>query len=151
MAPFWDAQAGIGVDVHRTDGGGRATRGHLVFGFQGLAPYWFELEPSLLISHEGDVASRLHASYQILLTQRLIVEPEFEANFAFHAAPRFGVGSGWNDVGLRARLRYEIARELAPYIGVTWLHRIGHTADLARERDEKTRQASFVTGLRWWW
>jgi copper resistance protein B len=149
VAPFWEAQAGVGV---QTVSGGAAshTRGLLVLGFEGLAPYWFELEPQLLVSHEGDVAMALSASYDLLFTQRLVLEPELELAAAIQDVPEFGVGSGLNDLHLAARLRYEIVRELAPYVGVVWGRKFGATADLARAAGEGTDETTLVAGLRFW-
>lgn len=150
IAPFWELQGGVGVQTVSGEGG-RETRGLLVVGLEGLAPYWFEVEPQLLVSHEGDVAVALSASYELLFTQRLVLEPELEATAAIQEVPEFGVGSGLNDVHLAGRLRYELVRELAPYVGVTWGRRFGGTADLARLEGEEVDEVAFVAGLRFWY
>lgn len=149
IAPFWEAQAGAGVQT-MSDDAGRHTRGLLVLGLEGLAPYWFELEPQLLVSHEGDVALALAASYELLFTQRLVLEPELEMAAAIQEVPEFGVGSGLNDLHLGIRLRYEIVREVAPYVGLVWGRTFGATADLARAAGEPADDTRFVTGLRFW-
>ena len=150
IAPFWELQAGLGVETASGDGESR-TRGLAVLGLEGLAPYWFEVEPQLLISHEGDVALALKTSYELLFTQRLVLEPELEAMAALQDVPEFGVGSGFSDLSLAARLRYELVRELAPYVGVVWDRRFGATADLARAAGEDVGEAAFVAGLRVWY
>lgn len=150
IAPFWELQGGVGVETVSGEGV-RETRGLLVMGLEGLAPYWFEVEPQLLVSHEGDVAVALSASYELLFTQRLVLEPELEASAALQEVPKFGVGSGFNDVHLAARLRYEIVRELAPYVGVVWGRKFGETADLARAAGEGVDDVEFVVGLRAWY
>jgi copper resistance protein B len=150
IAPFWELQGGVGVETVGGEGG-RETRGLLVLGLEGLAPYWFEVEPQLLVSHEGDVAVALSASYELLFTQRLVLEPELEASAALQEVPEFGVGSGLNDVHLAGRLRYEIVRELAPYVGVVWGRTFGKTADLARAAGEGVDDVEFVAGLRVWY
>ena len=143
IAPFWDFQAGLGIDT-RFGGGERRARGLLAIGLQGLAPYWFEVESALFVSHEGDVSARVQASYDLLFTQRLILEPELELDLAVQDVPELGVASGVSAVGVGARLRYEIVRELAPYVGVSWLRRAGVAADAERG-------TSLVAGLRWWY
>lgn len=150
VASFWDAQVGIRLDAARA-GGATETRAHLALGLQGLAPYWFEVEPTLFVSQDGDVSARLEAGYDLLFTQRLILEPELETTVAIQDVPEWGMGSGINDVELSARLRYEIVRELAPYVGVSWHRRVGGTADMARARGEEASESALVLGVRAWW
>ena len=116
-----------------------------------MAPYWFEVETFLYVSHEGDVSARVEASYELLFTQRLILEPEIELNGAVQSVPEFGVGSGLSDFELGARIRYEFVRELAPYVGISWIRLVGETADMARDGAGVVSDASFVAGLRWWY
>lgn len=147
ISPFFDLQAGIKYDqVYSSDGDpGRASG---VIGIQGLAPYLFELDASLFVSQDGDVSARLGAEYQLLLSQRLILQPELETNIAIQQVEEFGVGSGLNDVELGLRMRYEISRQFAPYVGVNWTRKFGDTADLAEEEGESTDNFAFVGGLR---
>ncbi|MGB3402291.1 MAG: copper resistance protein B [Microcoleaceae cyanobacterium] len=147
IAPYWDFQAGIKYDqVYSSDGGpGRASG---VIGIQGLAPYFFEVDAAIFVSQDGDVSGRLQTEYQLLLSQRLILQPEFETNIAIQQVEEFGVGSGINDIELGLRLRYEFSRQFAPYIGINWTHKFGETAELAEEEDESTDNFSFVGGLR---
>jgi copper resistance protein B len=150
ISPFFYFQ--IGGRYDRVWGGGsQHSRGLGVIGFQGLAPYWFDIEPALFISQDGDVSARLEAEYELLLTQRLILQPRFEANVAVQDAKRFGVGKGLNNIELGLRLRYEIRRQFAPYIGVNWTRLFGDTADLARREGSKVSIPAFVVGLRMWW
>jgi len=121
-----------------------------VFGLQGLAPYWFEVEPALFVSDKGDVSARLTATYDLLFTQRLILQPRFEFNAALSQTQQFGVAKGLNDVQLGLRLRYEISREFAPYIGLSWQRQFAATADLARAAGETASNVSLIAGLRWW-
>ncbi len=151
VAPFWEAQAGIGVETFGEADGAGETRALLVLGLEGLAPYWFEVEPQLLVSHEGDIALALAASYELLFTQRLILEPELEVAAALQDVPALGVGSGLNDLHLSARLRYELMREVAPYVGAVWGRKLGQTADLARAAGEDVRESYLVAGIRLWW
>ena len=150
VAPFWDFQAGLRYD--RTWGPGPDHgRAFAVIGFTGLAPYWFEVEPALFVSENGDVSARLSATYDALLTQRLVIQPRLDVNVALQDVPKFGVGSGFNNLELGLRLRYEIKREFAPYVGVTWSRQLGATADLARGAGAKVDEVRFVAGVRLWW
>jgi copper resistance protein B len=146
ISPYWDAQVGIRQDV--LFGGGTRQRTFAVLGLEGLAPFWFDVEPALFISDDGDVSFRLTTTYDLYVTQRLVAQPRFEMNAAAQDARKFGVESGVNDVELGLRLRYEIRREFAPYVGVHWSRQLGDTADLARSEGEDVGVIGFVLGVR---
>jgi copper resistance protein B len=149
VSPFWDALVGVRFDGRWGDED--ATRAHLAIGVQGLAPYGLELEPTLYVSQDGDVSAQLEVEVELLVTQRLVLQPRLEAQVAVQDVPEFGVGSGLADLELGARLRYELRRELAPYVGVAWHRRLGDTADLARAAGEDVSNVSAVAGLRVWY
>ena len=144
--PFWDAV--IGVRVDRTWGPESDGRVHLAVGLLGLAPYRFELEPTIFVSTEGDVSARFEAEFPVLITQRLIAEPALEVNAALQGVPRFGVRSGLNDYELGLRVRYEIIREIAPYVGWSRTRRFGERSGEAGEDASSGNQ--LVVGLRLW-
>lgn len=150
IAPFWDFQIGARQDVLYGPGPDHE-RTFGVIGVEGLAPYWFEVTPALFISRDGDVSARLETTYDLLLSQRLIAQPRFEINAAAQDARQFGVESGVNNVELGIRLRYEIRREFAPYVGFNWIRKIGDTADLARREGEDVDVVGFIAGFRLWY
>jgi len=145
IAKFWDLQMGLRHDFKPDP-----DRTFAAFGVQGLAPYWFEIEATAYLSEDGDLSAGFEAEYELLLSQRLILQPRFETNLALQEVEKYRVGEGINDIVLGARLRYEIKREFAPYIGVSWSRKLGETADLARDEGEDTNVISFVAGLRIW-
>jgi copper resistance protein B len=145
VAPFWDTQLGVRQDV-----GHGPQRRWAAFGVQGLAPYWFELEATVYAGPSGRTAARLRAEYELLFTQRLILQPEVELNLHGRNDMATRTGHGLSDTRLGLRLRYEIRRELAPYIGVVWTHRYGATADYARQNGESATDRQFVAGVRFW-
>ncbi|GIW53155.1 MAG: hypothetical protein KatS3mg081_2510 [Gemmatimonadales bacterium] len=149
IAPFWEWQVGVRVDAEygKPD---PARRLLAVIGLEGLAPYWFELKPALFVSQKGDISGRLTASYDMFITQRLIAQPRVDADAALQEVPEFGVGSGLNSVRLGLRLRYELRREYAPYLGVSWLRRFAQTADLARREGSQVSELAVVGGFRLW-
>ena len=149
IAPYYDFQVGVRYQ-HQRGRGGNASRLFAVLGLQGLAPYRYDIEPSLFISHRGDVSARFTATKDVLINQRAILQPRIEANAAVQKVEKFGVSSGLNDVSLGLRLRYEIRRELAPYIGVSWSRTFGGSSDLARREGENPSRFSVVSGLRVW-
>ena len=144
VSPFWDLQVGVRLDTRFGGGTEGRTRGQLAIGLQGLAPLWFEVESALFVSDDGDVSARIQASYDLLLTQRLILEPELEFDLAAQDVPEFGVASGLSTIEVGARVRYEIVRELAPYVGISWERHRGGS-------DGPERETSMVAGLRWWY
>ncbi|MFV2072005.1 MAG: copper resistance protein B [Thermoanaerobaculales bacterium] len=149
IAPFWDVQAGL--SYQRAWGSGPdADRVSAVIGLQGLAPYAFEVDTNLRISQDGDVSADIQATYDLLFTQRLVLQSRIESVYAFQTVEEFGVGRGLNSLGLGFRLRYEIRRELAPYLGLTWSRRYGETADLARAEGNDPVGTAVVAGLRLW-
>lgn len=143
--PWWNLEAGVRHDL-RPD----PERTYALIGIQGLAPYWFEVEGQLFVSNKGDVHLRAEAGYDQRITQRLILEPELEINAAFQDVPELGVASGLESIELGARLRYEITREFAPYVGVHWERKLGGTADIARGAGDGASSVSAVFGLRAW-
>lgn len=145
IAPYWDFQVGWRRDIRP-----EPTRDWAVIGFQGLAPYWFEIEATAFFSDNGRTAARLEAEYEILLTQRLILTPDFELNVYSKDDVATGVGAGISDLELGLRIRYEIRRELAPYIGVNWTKKFGKTARFVRDVGETTNEVQFVAGVRIW-
>ena len=145
ITSFFDLQAGI-----RQDAGPGPSPTYAVLGVQGLAPYWFELDSALFLSDDGDLTARVEAEYELLFTQRLIGQPRIELNFAAQDVPELGIGAGLSDVELGFRLRYELRREIAPYIGVSWERRLGDSADFARAAGARAGNVFFVAGIRLW-
>ncbi len=145
ITSFFDVQAGLRYDFAPGD-----DRTFGVVGLQGLAPYLFEVDAALFVSEDGDISARIEAEYELLLTQRLILQPRAELNFAVQDVAEYGVGSGLSTAEAGMRLRYEIKREFAPYIGVSWERAVGETADFARADGEDPSAVSFVAGLRLW-
>lgn len=142
--PFWDAVLGVHVDQHWE--GTIPTRTLLAVGFIGLAPYRLEVEPTVYVSERGEVSGRLELGFPVLLTQRLIMEPEVELNAYLQNVPRYHARRGLNDYETGVRIRYEFRREFAPYIGWTRSRRVG----VGAERTEAP-QTRFVSGLRLWY
>ena len=145
VGPYFNAQAGI-----RQDLGPGPDRTYATIGFEGLAPYWFEVEGALFLSHKGDLHGRLEGHYDQRITQKLVLQPMAEVNFALQDVPEIGVGSGVSDMELGLRLRYEIVKEFAPYVGVEWARKLGNTARFARAAGDDADSVSFVTGVRTW-
>ena len=147
IAPFWDLQAGL---RYAKPVSGGASRNYAVFGIQGLAPYRFEVQAAGFVSERGEISGRAELEYELLLTQRWILQPRFSTNFAFKEVRELGIGRGVNDVEFGLRLRYEIKREFAPYVGVSWLNRYGASAQFARERGERVGGWNLAAGVRIW-
>lgn len=145
VATFWDTQLGA-----RYDSGVGPDRGWLAFGVQGLAPYWFEVDAAAYVGNNGRTALRLGAEYELLLTQKLILQPRVEINWYGKRDEARDIGSGLADGAAGLRLRYEFTRQFAPYVGVERAGKFGQTADLARAADEITNETRWVAGARFW-
>ena len=145
IAPYWDTQLGV-----RHDSGEGPNRTWLAAGIEGIAPYWFDLELTGYVGESSRTALRVDASYDMLMTQRLILEPRLEANFYGKDDIERGLGSGLADVTFGLRLRYEIRRELAPYLGVEWVNQYGGTEDLSRAIGKDPSDSRILIGLRFW-
>lgn len=144
ISAFWSTQLGARHDL------GGPSRDWAAFGFQGLAPYWFEIEATGYVGRSGRTAARLRVDYELRFTQRLILQPEIEANFYGKGDPDRDIGSGLSDASFGLRLRYEIRRPFAPYVGMVWTRRFGGTADFARESREGIFERRWVAGVRIW-
>src|SRR4029077_3529148 len=142
---WWSAQAGV-----RHDFGEGPSRNWLALGVEGLAPYFFRIEATGYVGDAGRTAARFRAEYELLFSQRLILQPEFEVNAYGKDDPERHIGAGFSDLQLGLRLRYEIWREFAPYFGVAWFHSLGKTADLARASGEHPSALQLVGGFRFW-
>lgn len=145
----YDLQIGSRVETQMFRGQ-NVTRGFGVIGIQGLVPYNYELEAALFIDQGGKVSGRFSFTKDFLLTQRLILQGRFETNVAGQRVERFTTGSGLNNLEFGVRLRYEIRREFAPYIGLSLDRSFGETATLVREEGGHPSQVRFVAGLRMW-
>lgn len=146
ISPFWGVQAGVRYDTNPNP-----DRGFAVLGIQGLAPYWFETDTAMFVSEDGDVSFRGEFEYELLLTQKLILQPRLEINASADDVPEYGLASGLNSSEAGLRLRYEIKREFAPYIGVRWEQKYGDTKNIAEAAGEDTSSTAFVIGLRAWY
>lgn len=144
IAPFFDVQAGLRQDV-----AGPATT-YAVLGIQGLAPYMFELDAALFLSHRGDLTARVEAELDQRITQRLIVQPRAELNLAAQDVPQLGIGAGLDSIEIGVRLRYEIVREFAPYVGVEQRWRTGRGAGYVRAAGDGPSATMFIIGVRLW-
>jgi len=145
IGPYFNLQAGVRYDFKPNP-----SRTYATVGFEGLAPYWFEVEGALFLSDKGDVLGRLEGYYDQRITQRLILQPRAEINLAAQDVPENGIGSGLSDIELGLRLRYEVKREFAPYVGISYDRKIGDSARFARADDEDVGSVSFVAGVRTW-
>lgn len=146
IAAYWDSQLGLRHDSAEAG----VDRTWLALGVQGLAPYWFEVDASVYLGDSGRSALRLETEYDLLLSQRLILQPRVELNLYGREDRDNGIGSGLSDVAAGLRLRYEFSRQLAPYIGVEWTQKYGNSADLARQRNSPVSDTRWVAGVRIW-
>jgi copper resistance protein B len=145
ITTYFDLQGGLRSVIDS-----RPTRNWATFGIQGLAPYFFDLEATGYVSGEDHLAAKLEASYDLLLTQRLILQPQIELNVYSKGDPARLVGAGFSDIDTGLRLRYEFSRKFAPYLGVVYEGKFGQTANFARQAGESSGDVRFLAGVRVW-
>ncbi|MEX2131575.1 MAG: copper resistance protein B [Pseudohongiellaceae bacterium] len=144
VSPFWDLRPGI-----RLDSGEAPDRQWLGLGIHGLAPYWFTVDVSAYLGEQGRSTFNLEATYEMLLTQRLVLEPRVELNAFGKGDSERRTGSGFSDAAAGVRLRYEFSRRFAPYVGVEWRGYFGGTADLLPPGTDE-HETRLMAGLRFW-
>ena len=145
ISSWWSLQAGV-----RHDFSEGPSRTWAAVGLQGLAPYFFEVDAAIYVGEQGRTALRLEADYELLITQRLILQPSIELTAYGKDDVENGIGSGVSDLEIGFRLRYEIRREIAPYIGIQWERLFGDSADLARRTGDEVEEFSVLAGVRAW-
>jgi copper resistance protein B len=145
VSRWWSLQAGA-----REDFGAGPSRTWAALGLQGIAPYWFDVEATFYVGEQGRTAARVKVEYDLLITQRLILQPEVETNLYSKPDPARLVGSGLAELDGGIRLRYEVRRQLAPYIGLAWTGEFGEMADLTRAAGRSADERQLVAGLRAW-
>jgi len=142
-SPWWDVVAGI-----RHDFKPGASQDFAAIGVMGLAPYKFEVAATAYIGQSGQTAARVEIQYETLLTQRLILQPLVEVNLYGKDDAHRDIGSGLGTIEAGLRLRYELSRQFAPYVGVVREFAFGRTASFRRDDDEHSDDTRFVAGLR---
>ncbi len=145
IGPYFNVQGGIRYDFKPNP-----SRVYAAVGLEGLAPYFFEVEGTLFLSNKGEAMARLEGYYDQRITQRLILQPRAELNFAAQSSREIGVGAGLSDAEVGLRLRYDIRREFAPYVGVQYRRAFGQTRQYLRDEGEKAGGWSLLTGVRVW-
>lgn len=145
IATWWDLVAGVRHDFQPGD-----AQTFTAIGVQGLAPMKFEVEATAYIGERGQTAARIEAEYELLLTNRLVLQPLVEVNLFGKDDPGRGIGAGLSTAEAGLRLRYEFTRQFAPYIGIVYERAFGDTADLRRDEFERVDDTRIVVGLRTW-
>lgn len=144
VSRWWNLQTGVRQDL------GPDSRTWAAVGVQGLAPGFIEVQATAYVGEGGRTAARFVAEYDLLFTQRLVLQPALQLNLYGKDDEQRGIGAGLSDLELGLRLRYEFRREFAPYVGALWARRFGDTADPARAAGEDSDEIQFVAGVRLW-
>lgn len=148
VATYWDAQVGVRTDLKPDVPGGKAHT-FLAAGVTGMAPYFFDTEAHVFLRDDGALSGRLRYENHWLITQRLIMKPRLELNVNSKNDAVEGLGTGLTDASIGVQTRYEIRREFAPYVDLTYRQKFGKTADYARLRGEKRTDTRLSVGIRW--
>jgi len=142
LSEFWDVQGGLRYDVRPRPG-----TAYGVIGLAGTAPYFIETTLQAFVSDDGKLSARLKAEQDLLITQHWVLQPSAEINLSANRVPEREIGRGITDIGLGLRVRYEIMREVAPYLGVQWERKFGETADFARRHHENVSETALIAGI----
>ncbi len=145
IAPWWDIVGGVREDFRPSP-----SRGWAAFGIQGLAPYRFDLEATAFAGSGGRAAARVKAEYELLMTERLVLQPHVELNWYAQDEPKYALGAGFATAELGLRLRYEFRHRVAPYVGIVHESKHGATARYARAEGADARDTRYVFGVRCW-
>lgn len=121
----------------------------MAFGIEGLAPFSIEIDADAFVSQKGEVSAPITAFHDLLITNRLILQPRIDLKLQAQRVPDLDLGSGFTDVELGARLRYEITRNVAPHIGVNWKRKLGQTASIANANGDPVSSLFFVAAFAW--
>ena len=145
VSAFWDRQIGF-----RYDFGNEKDQAWITAGFQGVAPYWFEVDVKSSVSTQGQVALDIETEYELLLTQRLILQPRLEMSIYGKDDEEREIASGFSSFAAGLRLRYEFSRQFAPYLGIEWEGKLQDTRDLIKQDNGETQETFGVAGVRFW-
>ena len=145
FARWWDVLAGIRYDVRPGP-----SQAWAAFGIQGLAPQWFEVQATLYVGESATTLARFEVEYELLLTQRLVLQPLVELNVYGKSIPERGIGAGLSSAEAGLRLRYEIRREFAPYVGAVWHRQFMGTADFTEAAGRSVGGWHLAAGVRTW-
>ncbi len=144
VSDFFDAKAGLRLDSPKGK-----SRWYGVLGITGLAKQWIEIDADIFVSEIGDVSARLDAEYEMLLTNRLVLTPSADIDFAFSDDRKMDVGTGLSKIEIGLRLSYDLVdRAVSPYLGLVWERKFGRTADIAREEGEDTDSWFLAAGMK---
>jgi copper resistance protein B len=145
ISRWWDVVAGVRQDFRPGP-----SQGWLAVGIQGLAPQWFEVEATAYFGRAGRTHGRVEVEYELLLTNRLVLQPLIEAELYGKSDPQRGIGAGLSSLDAGLRLRYEFRREVAPYVGLVWHRALFGSADYARADGDAVGRVRFAVGMRTW-
>jgi len=144
ISDFFDLHGGVRFDSPKGP-----DRWYGVVGVSGIAPQWIDVDANFFLSEKGDASLRLDTEYELLITNKLILTPTLEINYAFSEDAEIGSGTGLNDAELGMRLSYDILdRAISPFMGVLYEHKFGDTADFSKEENSDTKGWSFLVGTK---
>ena len=148
LSYFFDAQIGVRQDIPIRPDEGTPARTHLVLGIEGLLPGLLEARLQFFVDHRGTVSARAEGSYDAYITQRLVLQPRAEINLAANSDRQAYLGAGFTRLETGLRLRYEITREFAPYVGLQYERVFGDTARIFKQNNEPADLLNAVAGIR---
>ena len=138
---FWNYEWGVAYQAEQT---------WLKVNINGLMPYKFEVDGSLLLDEQGHSMLILEGDYDLRFTQRLVLQPSLKTTLNGKEHAQHQQGSGLAELQTGLRLRYDVTRRFAPYLGIQQHDFLGKTADLRAQQGQTNHETTWLAGVRWW-
>ncbi len=147
VADFWDVQAGMRyrnepnreIDQDQVDA---------VFGLHGMAPYFFETDAYLYIGQDRQVSFNLETERDLLLTQKLIIQPYLDINVVLSDDSNYAKKTGLNSVQVGLETRYEINKKVMPFIDVAYGYNKGIQETAWQKSSSSENEWFYGAGIR---
>jgi copper resistance protein B len=146
LSPFWNTNLGAQFD-HED---GNPNQAWLLANINGITPYWLNLSGSILVGKDGQIGLVLDGFYDLRITQRLVLQPSVETKLYSRDQASDEIGSGLSEIKTGLRLRYELTRTFAPYLGIEETRYLGNTASYYKARDGVSRETIVSAGVSAW-
>lgn len=151
ISDFWDAQAGLryrqeslwqpntGQDIEHVDA---------VFGFHGLAPYFFETNTHLYLGEDDFIGLELETERDLLLTQKLILQPYVEVDLILKDKAANAKKTGISHAAFGLETRYEINKKIMPYLDIAYEYSKGNEKTSWQDASDSEQGGRYGIGLR---
>ena len=147
VADFWDVQAGM---RYRNDPNREVDQDQVdaVLGLHGMAPYFFETDAYVYIGQDRQVSFNLETERDLLLTQKLIIQPYLDINMVLSDDSNYAKKTGLNSVQVGLETRYEINKKVMPFMDVAYGYNKGVQETAWQKSSSSENEWSYGAGIR---